>query len=180
MHIKGNIKAPRHWPRSSNTENVSIWWHHQDGLNSANNIFRLIFWVKMVTFLFKFHLFFFPEGTVDNESPLVQGFVRYQTGRLHNFISPQMSSWWRHPTETFSALLDIRAGNSPVTGEFPAQRPVTWSFDVLFDLCLNKWLSKQSWGWWLETLLRLLWRHCNVMMLLFAVWDLHNIYVLRN
>ena len=39
------------------------------------------------------------------------------------------------------------AGNSPVPGEFPAQRPVTRSFDVLFVLRLNKRLSKQSWGW---------------------------------
>ena len=29
-------------------------------------------------------------------------------------------------------------------GEFPAQRPVTQSFDVFFDLRLNKRLSKQS------------------------------------
>ena len=49
--------------------------------------------------------------------------------------------------ETFSALLAICAGNSPVTGEFPAQRPVTQIFDVFFDLRLNKRLSKQWWGW---------------------------------
>ena len=36
--------------------------------------------------------------------------------------------------ETFSAFLAICAGNSPVTGEFPAQRPVTRSFGVFFDL----------------------------------------------
>ena len=65
--------------------------------------------------------------------------------------------------EAFSALLAICAGNSPVTGEFPAQRLVTRSFDVFFDLCLNKRMSKQSWGWWFETLLRTLWRHCNGM-----------------
>ena len=53
------------------------------------------------------------------------------------------------------------AGNSPVIGEFPAQMPVTRSFDVFFDLRLNKRLSKQSWGWWFETPSRLLWRHCN-------------------
>ena len=70
-------------------------------------------------------------------------------------------SWWRHQMETFSALLTICAGNSPVTGEFPAQRPVTRSFDVFFDLRLNKRLSKQSWGWWFETLSRPLWRHYN-------------------
>ena len=61
--------------------------------------------------------------------------------------------------ETFSALLAICAGNSPVPGEFPAQRPVTRSFDVFFDLCLNKRLSKPWWGWWFETLSLPLWRH---------------------
>ena len=35
--------------------------------------------------------------------------------------------------ETFSTLLAICVGNSLVPGEFPAQRPVTWSFDVFFD-----------------------------------------------
>ena len=48
--------------------------------------------------------------------------------------------------ETFSALLAICAENSPVTGEFPAQRPVTRSFDVSFDLRRNKRLNKESWG----------------------------------
>ena len=55
-------------------------------------------------------------------------------------------SWWCHPMETFSTLLALCVGNSLVTGEFPSQRPVTWSFDVFFDLRLNKPLSKQSWG----------------------------------
>ena len=43
--------------------------------------------------------------------------------------------------ETFAALLALCAGNSPVTGEFPSQRPVTRSFDAFFALCLNKRLS---------------------------------------
>ena len=60
-------------------------------------------------------------------------------------------SWWRHQIETLSALLAICAGNSPVTGEFTAHRPVTRSFDVFFDLRLNKRLSKQWWGWWFVT-----------------------------
>ena len=46
--------------------------------------------------------------------------------------------------EAFSVLLTLCAGNSPVTGEFPSQRPVTRSFDIFFDLRLNKRLSKQS------------------------------------
>ena len=55
----------------------------------------------------------------------------------------------------------------PFERGIPAQRPVTRSFDVFFDLRLNKRLSKQSWGWWIETLSRSLWRHCNV---LHQVW----------
>ena len=69
---------------------------------------------------------------------------------------------WRHPMEAFSALLALCAGNSPVTGEFPSQRPVTRSFGVFFDLRLNKGLRKQSWSWWFEAPTRSSWRHCNV------------------
>ena len=71
------------------------------------------------------------------------------------------SSWWRHQMETFSALLAICAGNSPVPGEFPTQRSVTRSFDVFLDLRPNKRLSKQWWGWWFETISCPLWCHCN-------------------
>ena len=71
-------------------------------------------------------------------------------------------SWWRHQMETFSALLAFCAVNSPVTGEFTAQRPVTRSFEVLFNQRLNKGLSTQAWGWWFETPSRPLWRHCYV------------------
>ena len=66
-------------------------------------------------------------------------------------------AWWCHQIETFSALLDLCTGNSPVTGEFPAQRAVMRSFDVSFDLRLNKRLSKQSRGWWFDRLLCSLW-----------------------
>ena len=45
--------------------------------------------------------------------------------------------------------------------EFPTQRPVTRTFDVFFDLRLNKRLSKQPWGWWFETPSWSLWRHRN-------------------
>ena len=49
--------------------------------------------------------------------------------------------------ETFFALLAICAGNSPVPGEFPAQRPVTRSFDVLFDLRpKNGWVNNREAG----------------------------------
>ena len=73
---------------------------------------------------------------------------------------PVIRPWWRHQMEIFSALLAICAGNSPVTGEFPSQRQ--WRGALMFSLiCLNKGLSKQSWGWWFETPSSPLWRHCN-------------------
>ena len=49
--------------------------------------------------------------------------------------------------ETYSALLAICGGNSPVPGEFPTQRPVTRSCDVLFDLRLNNgWVNDRGAG----------------------------------
>ena len=63
--------------------------------------------------------------------------------------------------ETFSALLALCAGNSPVTGEFPLQRPVMQNFCVFFELRQNKKLSKQSRRWWFETPTCSLWRHCK-------------------
>ena len=59
--------------------------------------------------------------------------------------------------QAFSALLVLCA----VTGGFPSQNQVTWSFDVFFDLRLNKRLSKQSRRWWFQTSSRSLWRQCN-------------------
>ena len=87
------------------------------------------------------------------QQPLVIRFNRQPT--------VNSSPWWCNQMETCSALLAFCAGYLPVTGDFPAQRPVTWSFDVLFDLRLNKQLSKQTGGWWFETQSRSLWRHCQ-------------------
>ena len=63
--------------------------------------------------------------------------------------------------KTFSALLALCAGNSPVTGDFPSQRPVKRRYDIFYDLYLNRQLSKQLKRRWFETLSRSLWRHCN-------------------
>ena len=62
---------------------------------------------------------------------------------------------------TFSVLLALCAGNSPVTGEFSSQRSVTQSFDVYFDLRQNTKLDKQSRRRWFETPSRSLWRNYN-------------------
>ena len=63
---------------------------------------------------------------------------------IHNILLPRPSTWWRHHMEKISVSMAICAGNSPVTGEFPSQTPVTRCFDVFFDLHLNKRFSKQS------------------------------------
>ena len=87
---------------------------------------------------------------------------RYNTGTWMTRKLLSLPSWWRHRMETFSALLAFCAWNSPVTGEFSAQRPVTRSFDVFCDLGLNKPLGKLSWVWQFETPSRSLWRHYDV------------------
>ena len=79
------------------------------------------------------------------------------------WVKTAFKSWWRHEMETLSALLAFCAGNSPVTSEFPTQRPVTPSFDVFFDLRLNQQLGKQWRRRWFETSSHSLWRHCNVL-----------------
>ena len=63
--------------------------------------------------------------------------------------------------ESFSALLALCVGRSPVTGRFPLQRPVTRGLDIFFDLCQNKLSNKQPRRWWFETPSRPLWRHCD-------------------
>ena len=107
--------------------------------------------MKYIWILDEFWIF----ENIDSQMSVI--LFRSQSGSLGPSIP-----WWRHQMETFSALLTICAGNSPGTGEFPAQRPVTRSFDVFFDLRPNKRLSKQSWGWWFETPSPPLWRHRNV------------------
>ena len=72
-----------------------------------------------------------------------------------------LKSWWHHQLESFSVLLALCEGNPLVTGGFPSQRPVTRSFDIFFDLHLNKWLSKQLRCWWSQMPLCSLWHHCN-------------------
>ena len=91
--------------------------------------------------------------------------------------SKEEGSWWPSQMETFSALLAICAGNSPVTGEFPAQRPVTQSFDVFFDLHLKR-LSKHLWDWWFETQSHPLWCHCNVAEAQWSIYPSKDLFVI--
>ena len=58
----------------------------------------------------------------------------------------------------------------------PSQWPVTRSFDVFFDMCLNKQLSKSSWRRWFETQSCSLWRHCNGLSYAYGIS--HDIWTL--
>ena len=91
----------------------------------------------------------------------VRGFQQKYDAHFSGSVVWLLSAWRRHQMETFSALLTFCAEHSSVHGEFYAQRSVTRSFDVFFDLHLNKQLSKQWWGWWFETPSSSLWRQCN-------------------
>ena len=62
------------------------------------------------------------------------------------------------PDMLTSSNANIFHVTGPLYGEFTGQQ---WSFDVFFDLHLNKWLSKQWWGWWFEMQLCSLWYHRN-------------------
>ena len=66
-------------------------------------------------------------------------------------------------TSSFGNIFRVTGFLSPVTGEFPAQGPVTQSFDVFFDLGLDQQFSKQWRRRRFETPWRSLWRHCNVL-----------------
>ena len=49
--------------------------------------------------------------------------------------------------ETFSVFQGTCVGNSPVTGEFPVQRPVKWSFDFSLICCwINGWVNNREAG----------------------------------
>ena len=66
------------------------------------------------------------------------------------------NTWWRHQEETYSALLAFCEGNPPVTLQIPVAR----SFDVFFDVLINKRLGRQSIRRWCERPWRSMSRHC--------------------
>ena len=108
------------------------------GLFDENGIVKNIFCRKKVVFWVKYRISLFivkskSQEVINNDVMTWKCFSHYP--------------WWRFQMETFSALLVFCAGNSPVTGEFTAQRPVTRSFDVFFDLRLNQQLSKTRVIW---------------------------------
>ena len=102
------------------------------------------------------------RGQWDNMGLLIPGLsvVKCNTGRV-NYNTEVLIIELNQIILFYHKTLLI-PGNSPAIGEFPAQSPVTRSFDVFYDLRQSKRLSKQWWDWWFETPSRSLWRNCNV------------------
>ena len=127
----------------------------QNGRHFANDTLNRICMNENVRILIKISLKFAPKGSINNIPALVQIMAWRRPGdkplskpmmvsllthicvtrpQWVNDVSYVVSgvfSWWRHQMETFTPLLALCVGNSP------SQRPVTWSFDVFFDLCLE-------------------------------------------
>ena len=90
----------------------------------------------------------------------VNSYVVYENTELFIVYLSYLYIDIHHTCSTWPMMTSSNRNLSSVTVEFPAQRSVG-SFDVFFDLRLNERLIKQSWGWWLETPSRPLWRHSN-------------------
>ena len=85
------------------------------------------------------------------------------------FLLISMPNMMTSSNGNISALLALCAENSPVTGEPPSRRPGTRKFDAIFDVRLDKRLSKQSRRRWFETQPRPLWRQCNVIAKVYII-----------
>ena len=168
--------------RASNAENVFVWWrHHDQACYDCHCSFYLRKHINCVAVLTAdIHLDTHPKVMASVICYFSSAPWRYHISAPNFFTllckkrkryirhilcsackQHESTPWRRHQMETFSSLLAICAGNSPVSGEFPAQRPVTRGFDVFYNLRPDKRLSKQSWGWWFETPSHSLWRHRN-------------------
>ena len=94
--------------------------------------------------IYKSHMRLYRLNGIIAENNCIYECDSHEIGWIPRECIPPGTKWWRHQLEKISALLALCAGNSSVTGEFPLQRPVTRSFDVFFDLRLNKRMSDQS------------------------------------
>ena len=111
------------------------------------NDFRKIHGPHSVIFLYHFYGYFWQLATYEYRFDIAAGFClsfnhRHQTTRWYI-----LSSWWRHPMETFSALLALCAGNSPVPVNSPHKGQ--WRVALMFSLicvCINGWVNNLESG----------------------------------
>ena len=145
----------------------------------ADDIFKCIFLIENEWILPRISLKFVPRVRINNIPALVQIMAWRRPGdkplselmmvslvthmcvtrpQWVNSLVPRRCPWLWFYMMTSSNGNIVRVTGP---GEFPAQRPVTRSFGVFFDLRPNKRLSKQSRGWWEERPSHPLWRHHN-------------------
>ena len=133
----GNSPGTGEFPAqmASNAENVSIWWRHHVCFGSL----RVIDGPGWCHIQYNWWRLEDVCGLGYYEMSCQETPLRAPALCVKNltFVLVVALPSWRHQMETFSALLALCVGNSPVTGEFPSQRPVTQSFDVFFDLRLE-------------------------------------------
>ena len=108
------------------------------------------------------------SSATKNNSTLTRSKVILTQSGLKYFKSYGVNLWYNLRINMMTSsngnifrVTGILCGEFTGPDEFPTQRPVTPSFDVFFDLRLNKRLSKQPRGWWFETQSWSLWRHRN-------------------
>ena len=151
---------------------ASGWWK----LWCINKLYLLLYWNGLLDDDSMFSTYLYNGCDLESQGSL-QDTVACGAHQDHGSLTLAQHTHWavllRHLAET-EIMLTSSNGNffrvtGPVTGEFHAQRPVTWSFDVFFDLRLNKRLSKQSRGWRFETPSRSLWCHYNGKMMHFRM-----------
>ena len=144
--LDGYIYAVGGWEGSARLDSVESY-------NPSNNTWRFVASMKMAVT---------SPAVVAHEGKL------YVTGVFINISSAGPGIFYQIMMTSSNGIIfrvtGPLCGEFTGPGEFPAQRPVTQSFDVFFDLRLNKCLSKQPRGWLFETPLWSLWRQCNVLV----------------
>ena len=120
-----NIKMSSYQYRKSHGGDKTILWssYLHNGISYTGKMTSL-YWIRTQVFFF---IYFFINLHFS------QVMVKCKQSVSHELV--ELMLWWRHQMETFSALLALCAGNSPVTGEFSLHRSLMRSFDVFFHLC---------------------------------------------
>ena len=119
-------------------------WMPQDLADDKSTLVQIMAWCHQATSHYLSQCW--PRSMSPN------GVIRPQ---LVNKITHDDAIKWKYFPRYWPFVRGIHRGRT--------QRPVTRSFGVSCDLRRNKRLNKQLWGWWFETLLRPVWRQCNVM-----------------
>ena len=122
--------VPSQWERALLRNDVSHWL----GTNLESDLHKRYTTLKYTTDILYWNIQWIPW-------PLGCELLHYQLRLFDIWSMCHWKTWWHHQMETFPMLLVLCEGNPPVTGGFPSQRPETRSFDVFFDLCMNKLLK---------------------------------------